>query len=212
MNAIIATAITHHCHLNTSYRPTVQPEYYWNRAISLYRQNLHGTVDEQNMDVMISTCMMLAVHSFHVYDQTGGGSWAFADQRTPNWLNIHGGLPAVRHKCQGRESSSMWHAVFDDGDAFRDAHVKSENIDPAFAELCGIDGNGPDAENNPYYAPLQTLSALKKIKTSSHNLSKLLIFVGCARGEYRYLVAMKDRCALLILGFWFALLCNVDQW
>ncbi|KMP03350.1 hypothetical protein CIHG_02714 [Coccidioides immitis H538.4] len=91
------------------------------------------------------------------------------------------------------------------------AEFQIEDIPPAFRDLCGI-GQTSDSSNNPYYLPLPTLFVLMRLEPSAANLSKLVIFVGQMLTGYRSLIQKKDPRALLILAYWFGLMCSVDQW
>ncbi|EEP79295.1 predicted protein [Uncinocarpus reesii 1704] len=214
MHAMIACSITHLQHVVPSYRPRAPAEYHWNRAISLFTEQLNGPIDSSNIDAIISTCMLLAIHSFtSSNDTSSGATWVFSPPDTAaNWLYVAGGLHAVLGKSGAHGQRTIWDPVFEHSENyFNNSTFDIQDIPPAFRELCDID-KSTDSSNNPYYTPLRTLFILMRLEPSGANFAKLVIFVGQMLSGYRDLVQGRDHRALLILAYWFGLMCGVDQW
>ncbi|WEW56499.1 transcription factor [Emydomyces testavorans] len=210
MHAIIASSTTHLSHVVPTYRPKVPAEYHWNRAITLFKEELCGPINATNIDAILSTCMMLTIHSFANNDS---GSWVFPPPDTgPNWLYVGGGLQAIRAKCADKGEQSIWEPVFKhSGEYYSSAEFQIQDIPLTFRNLCEIDQHSNES-NNAYYLPLRTLLILMQLEPSSVNFAKLVLFVGLMGTGYRDLIQQKDPRALLILACWFGLMCGVDQW
>ncbi|PGH17693.1 hypothetical protein AJ80_04701 [Polytolypa hystricis UAMH7299] len=217
MHGLIAVSIAHLRNLNPSHNSGVYSElYHWQRALSGFQHELQSPITRENADSMVSTCMVLTILAY-ISDETSiDGSWVFGPAQTTNWLYTRAGLDGVlpSYDEDGRRSN-IWAPVLEDGDDFRgtfsDERPGIEDIPPAFVELCDLTPTS-DVTNNPYQLPLRTLSALLKLEHSSATFGKLVVFVGRVDGEYCDLLQRHDPRALLILSYWFAMMCAVDQW
>ncbi|QVM11846.1 hypothetical protein D8B26_006489 [Coccidioides posadasii str. Silveira] len=214
MHAVIACSISHLLHVAPSYVPNVPAEYHWNRSISLFNKELNGPIDSTNIDAVLCTCMLPTTHAFtNGVDPNDTETWIFSPPgKSSNWLYVGGGLSAICQRAESDGHHSIWAPVFKLSDEFyRNAEFQIEDIPPAFRDLCGI-GQTSDSSNNPYYFPLRTLSVLMRLEPSAANLSKLVIFFGQMLTGYCNLIQKKKPRALLILAYWFGLMCSADQW
>lgn len=211
MHALIAASITHLSEVVPSYHPSVPAEYHWSRAISLVNEGLDGPVDSTNVDAILSTCLMLTIHAFVMNDPSDLGPWSLSETGI-NWLYIGGSLATVFEKFGASEHQTIWTPVFKHCDDYMlSAVFEIQDFPPAFRDLCEINESSNES-NNPYYLPLRTLLILMRLELSSANFSRFVLFVGQTRAEYGDLLRQKDPRALLILAYWFGLLCALDQW
>lgn len=222
MHAMLATSTTHLSRLIPTYQPQTPPEYHWHKAITLYQKEI-ASIQPENMDSIFSTCMILAVHSFTFNDTNPASSWVFPVGPVSNWLLVQGGLTPLVDQCASYVHKSIWCPLFEDQRAKHKhtlnttytRHLDDEpginGIPASFVELCGLDETST-GENNPYLLPLRSISALINLDLSSASFGKLITFIGRVKGDYLALIQMKDPRALLILSYWFGLMCMVDQW
>ncbi|OJD15682.1 hypothetical protein AJ78_04100 [Emergomyces pasteurianus Ep9510] len=217
MHALIAISRAHLNRLVPSCERSRSEEYHhWERAVALFQHETTLPVSQHNMNAVISTCMMLSILAFTCDDTTTSSSWIFSGNRqATNWLYVQGGLPTILSKYQGRANNNIWAPVINDADdhhgTFSDEKPGADGISSVFVELCEIDENSNE-QNHPYHPPLRALANLQKIKPSSLTFTKLVTFVGKVKSGYRDLLQRKDPRALLILSYWFAMMCSVDQW
>ncbi|KAL1959040.1 hypothetical protein VTO42DRAFT_3281 [Malbranchea cinnamomea] len=225
MHTLIATSITHLQWLVPTYTPkTLSAAHHWQRAISLFRQELNSSRqrEKDDIDSLISTCMLLAVYYFTVDDHSLEASWIFSSEPGSerkglfaDWLFFDGGLEYLFAKVRGFPENSIWLPVIKDSDDHRGtfSNIKPgiQGIPTPFVDLCELDETStPD--NNAYHAPLRILSALLMLDVSSAAYTKVVTFLGTITGRYRELLLQKEPKALLILAYWLALMCRVDQW
>lgn len=112
-------------------------------------------------------------------------------------------------------ADSVWMPVMQDASDFTGSEQiqKSgrDNISDVFADLYGIN-NSSSSKNNPYHGRLRVISALLQLDFTSRNFIQFVFFLKMLRGDYGNLLQERDPRALLILSYWFAILCKIDQW
>ena len=217
MHALIAISTMHLRRLAPSYKPDTLPEtYHWQRTVDLFQKEIDEPIGLHNMDAVLSTSMLLAVLAFTYDDHSVAGSWIFSPtQSSANWLYVQGGLLGILIQCAAHLDQSIWIPVLNDADDYKGTFSNEdpgpEGLPAAFVDLCEIDASS-SGKNNPYHLPLRTLAPLLDIQPSAANYYKLVTIVGRISGQYRDLVQQKDPRALLILSYWFGLMCGVDLW
>jgi hypothetical protein len=228
MHATLAVSATHLKHLLPTATHPVQhtanaiaESYHWQRALHLFQAELSspGGLGKHNMDPILSTCMLLAILSFSLDDFDPARSFVFAPPETTsaalNWLHIQSGLKGLLIELQSHIADSVWMPVFVDADDKRgsslDERPGPDGLPPAFVALCDITPTST-IDNNPYHAPLRLLAPLLRIDAGIPTFGKLITFMGRIRPEFYDLLRTKEPRALLILGYWFALMCGVKQW
>ncbi|KAK2757293.1 hypothetical protein FQN54_004807 [Arachnomyces sp. PD_36] len=217
MHSIIATSISHLRHLQpiTHNATHVSEAYHWQQAVTLFRKEMNAPIKLENMDSMISTCMMLAVLSYTSDSHDPSASWVFSPHAKTSWLFINGGLNSLMDTYAPVFAQSVWLPILVDAKDFTGSEFIQnpgrDGIAADFADLCCVNDSSTH-KNNPYHEPLRTLTALMQLEFVSANYSRFVFFMRSIRGEYRELLKEKDPRALLILGHWFAILCGIDQW
>ena len=217
MHSLIATSISHLRHLQPLNRNAsrVSEAYHWQQAIQLFQREITSPVKLENMDSMISTCMSLTILAYTSDSDNPSASWVFSPIAKASWLFVNGGLNSLIDRYAPTFAQSIWMPVLRDANDFSGSDyiekAGRDGIAEEFADLCDIDDSSTN-ENNPYHEALRILAALMQLDFVSANFSKFVCFMRSIRGEYRDLLQVKDPRALLILGYWFAILCGVDQW
>lgn len=79
-------------------------------------------------------------------------------------------------------------------------------------DLCGLSDKQDEHEKNPYYFALQLLGPLMAKEKSSRSMVRYIRFINNLTKPFFALLQQNDVRALLILGYWFGLLCHVDFW
>lgn len=80
--------------------------------------------------------------------------------------------------------------------------------------LCGLSRVSTEIERqeNPYYHALQLLGPLMVEEKGSRSMVKYVRFISSLTKPFFALLEQNDPRALLILGYWFGLMCYVDFW
>ncbi|KAJ5156408.1 hypothetical protein N7492_009211 [Penicillium capsulatum] len=217
MHAIIGLATTHLCTVlpeNSSFR--VNEAFHWRQSIVQYSQELSASVNEQNMDKLYSTCIVLTVYAFYLEEFSPRSSFVFSsDQTTLNWLLLQGGLRYLLERTQPWLSQSMWWATFmesHDCDVNLEDHRPGRtDLDPEFADVCGIT-EICTTKSNPCLWPLRMLTNLLPLERGPESRQQYFMFMGRLESPYLDRLLQKDTGALLILAWWLALMCKIDEW
>lgn len=215
MHAVIGTAATHLCHVMPD-DPSIKvlQAYHFHQAIRQYKREIERNIGEHNMDGLLSTCMLLSIVSFPG-ECKPADSWVFSNDPTDlNWLLVQGGLRYLLGYTGRYLNKSIWRDVYRESDedgTFDDHRPGAEGILPGFAELCEIHETTTE-DDNPYHWPLRMISAIVKLQTTRRNFAKLGGFMGRLLPDYSNLLLAKDPRALLILSYWLAKMCEVQNW
>ncbi|KAJ5175022.1 uncharacterized protein N7482_000899 [Penicillium canariense] len=217
MHAIIGIAITHLCNVvpdNSHYR--IAEAFHWGQAVHQYSGEVSTGVDGNNMDKLYSTCILLTVHSFLLEEFNPRTSFVFSnDPSSLNWLRLQAGLRYLLEHTAPWMSESMWWATFMES---HDPRIDSEDrrpgrvgLDPDFADLCGIDEMST-VDNNPLLWPLRMLTWLLVLEISPKSAQKYNMWMGRLEPAYYDCLLAKNPPALVLLAWWLALICHVDEW
>jgi hypothetical protein len=215
MHGLVATSMCHLRYLqpNNNHASLRSEAYHWQQAITLFQKQLSSPKPEK-MDAVISTCMILTILAFTA-DNKPSASWIFSPQASSSWLFVQGGMYALKTHYPVQLSESIWNPVFMDADDFNGSALIQEpglgSIPKAFADLCDIDSSST-GRTNPYHEALRILTELMKLEYVSANFAKFVYFMTAIKGKYVSLIYAKDPRALLIMGYWFGILCKIDQW
>lgn len=217
MHGIIGLATTHLCSVlpdNNTFR--VNEAFHWQQSIVQYSKELSASVNEQNMDKLYSTCIVLTVHAFYLEEFSPRSSFVFSTDPTAlNWLLLQGGLRYLLDRTQPWLTQSMWWATFMES---HDCNINLEDhrpgradLDPDFADICGIT-EICTTTSNPCLWPLRMLTNLLPLKRGPDSRQQYFMFMGRLETPYTDLLLRKDTAALLILSYWLALMCKVNEW
>lgn len=119
-------------------------------------------------------------------------------------------LPLVHgtRKCHAESLlRPIWMCSAYDGD-------ESVGLPNELLALCGLSDTSiqKERENNLYYPVLQLLGPLMMQERSSRSMVKYIRFINNLTKPFFALLQQNDHRALLILGYWFGLMCHVDFW
>ncbi|EGE78544.1 C6 transcription factor [Blastomyces dermatitidis ATCC 18188] len=166
-NAYLARTLSN----SASYR--VRETGHFSDAIRLYQKELDSQITKDNMDGIMSTCMLLADVPLLEADYSPYDSIVFSsDPSALNWLLMQSGLSRLMRFTQLYLSESIWLVPFMESyNHFlenRDCRTGRDGLHPELAELCEIN-DGSNNENNPYHEPLRSLMPILDMETNPEN-------------------------------------------
>ena len=229
MHAVNGIAADHLCHLLPADQHPVQHGqsqlaslYHWQRALSLFRDELSSGATKDNMDALISAVMLICVHQFMhtqpVPDPSTSFLYAPPDQRDDclRWLQIHHGFTAMQAALGEAIWGSVWNPVFMDSEVREHAvdilvPEAGDNTHRLFLKVCGITPQS-SRKNNPYYEALQFLLFLRQFRPDMNRFNKLITFVAVIENDFLRLLLGREKRALVILAHWLALMSQLKQW
>ena len=196
---------------------------HWHKALATFQKELQTPMRQDNCDPVLLTSMLLNVMSFaYIESRDPKDSWVFstAPDRL-DWLNIQVGMIPLLVNSRPFRSTSILEPLFEHSDdgtgALRGVWVMEPgedflaSIHPGFASLCGLT-TLEHPERSPYFLPLRLLTPMLDLPRTLDNLMKFVNFIGSIREEFLGLLRQNDERALLILGYWFGLMCGIEKW
>ncbi|KAI9041821.1 Zn(II)2Cys6 transcription factor [Aspergillus affinis] len=216
LNAMLAVASTHQANLTPgdSHRSLVATRFR-QASVHIYRLKLQEPITRHTMDVLLTTCLLVAMFSFSAPSVSPRHSWIFSDDPGAlNWLLIQGGLASLIDCIMPWINESIWCDAFLISSAYElydDHRTGREGLDEELADLCEISDTTTE-ETNPYHWPLRMLSPLLRLPLTKIDANRISSFMGRLPPEYLRLVQARDARALLLLGYWLAVMCSVHDW
>lgn len=216
MHAIIAASSTHLVTVvpdNKSYKLT--EAYHWHETTTQYTQEL-SHINPSNMDIMLSTCLLLTLNTFPLPDYNPRASFVFSPfpSNSLSWLSLQSGLRHLLSIINPWLRESLWFDTFmasrGDPDVFEDSRRGRVGLHPGLADLCQI---GDDtADENPYWLPLRVLTPMLKLHPCAENLGRFTNFMGRLVPSFFEVLVRKETPALVVLAWWLGIMGKVDMW
>ncbi|KLJ06775.1 hypothetical protein EMPG_17739 [Blastomyces silverae] len=205
-NAYLARALPN----STPYR--VRETRHFSHAIRLYQKELDSQITKDNMDGIMSTCMLLADVPLLEADYSPYDSFVFSsDPSALNWLLMQSGLSRLLPFTQPYLSESIWLVPFMESYSqfmkHKDCRTGLDGLHRELAELCEIN-DGSNNENNPYHEPLRSLMPILDMEANPENFMTMATFMGTLKPKFTALLRTREARALLILAFWLGKMCE----
>jgi hypothetical protein len=217
MHSILAFSAAHFRRLYPN-QPThrLAEIYHWQQAIVLFQRVISSPIRVEEMDAVLSTCMLLAALSILTETSDPSKSWIFSpDPQALSWLQQQSGLKGLLIELREHVSKSVWIEVFEDADdgqdTYKDERPGTCGLPLGFVEICGLDETST-VDNNPYHAPLRLLAPLIHLEGGIETFGKRISFMGQIQPSFIRLLQEKDPPALLIISYWFGMMIKLGQW
>jgi len=229
-HATLGTAAAHLSYLypvstnpNEHCRNKLAAAYHWQKALQLFRNVISkpSSIGLHNMDALISTCMLITIHSFYAPDPDPYKSFVYTPRpqrlSTLKWLTVHSGFRLLVEQLANHISRSIWFPVMSEAGprpmAIMDPPSNSHII-TTFISLCDISSTST-VDTNPYLAALAHLLPyfpLRACLPMQTSFNQLVAFMGRLSPTMHDLIVALDPAALLIFAYWLALMTHLDQW
>jgi hypothetical protein len=220
MHVVQSVTAIHDRYLSVPFnsRPSTTEVYHWSRAAALFNQKLSLPVHPLDRDALWATAMLLGTAAFSWIEASKPEeAWPLKRPEPSDleWLRMSDGKMAVWNITDPMRPDSIFHILADDSkvDFVLLVATRSgiEGIPSAFIQLYGLD-NWSTADNNPYYAAVQTLFSLLPIKCDQSTMATFLTFITHMKPDFKRLLEQKDPHALLLLAYWYAMVCRSVWW
>ncbi|CAK1364670.1 unnamed protein product [Cercospora beticola] len=176
-----------------------------------FQNAINKPITQNEADPILLTSMMINMQYFCYIDSTDPkDSWVFSGSPSRlDWLSMQMALTPLVHSTSKFAGESMLRPVWAYAAYERDA---SRGLPAEMLRLCGVHERPRNLHRNPYWHALQSLAPLMLEKGST---DKLIKYLSCLCGFNKRFLAraqVNDHAALLILAYWFGLMCYVDFW
>jgi hypothetical protein len=221
MNAVLALGQRHsRSLLLTTDVPRAETQRY-SLALMSYNNRLAKAVTAEDSDALLATATLINAYAFAAVNTNDPWrSWPLSDVSSPlQWLSVQQGPGLVIAAIAPFiEASELLAAI---GDFSPQAVDDTPNTASAVQDLStllsilhGIPalGTAQAAESSIYRRYVDHLAALLPLQATTSNMGQFLPFIASLRAEFLDLLRGKDTAALLILAWWYALVCPLEQW
>ncbi|KAJ5902171.1 hypothetical protein N7495_002699 [Penicillium taxi] len=220
MNTILGVGSLHLNRLSPNKERAFAESYFWQNAIQLYQQALSMNLRKDNVDALLSTCMLMGVMTICPEGFKPTDSWVLTNKpEAMNWLCLQSGLRCILKMAAPYIAESIWATAFSEVDK-EERHIFSEiqhgrgGLDSDLADLCDIDEFTSEA-NSIYYAPLRILSPLLELarsgRTTGSNAAHCASFMGRLEFDFLALLRSRDPPALILLAHWMGIMCLLSE-
>ncbi|KAJ5536360.1 hypothetical protein N7513_009546 [Penicillium frequentans] len=213
MYTILGVGMLHYNRYSPNKERSVAESYLWQHAITLYQKALSSKIRPENVDALLSTCMLMGImticpEKFEPTDSwTGSHELARITKRIENHSDARISISFYQYLGEAFKE------VDETGDKiFKQDEAKGrEGLDPLLADLCGIDEESTET-TSVYYAPLNFLSRLMKLEFNGPNAAHCASFMGRLECDFLALLRKRDPPALMILAYWMGHMCLLSEW
>lgn len=203
MHILLAFASMHKRELEGRPIASTDEEFHWYQGAALFRDVLSRPVADEDRDALWATAALLGAASFYRIDATTPEeAWPLNPKQDLRWLGLSDGKKAVWKIAQIHRPES----------AFKDLQQHSNmgvefdwTLLPPHFEKAGID-------KMPYRNAAAAIANLLEHECNHGTVIRFLAFISQVQPEYRQLLDAKDPRAMLILAYWYAKVCNYNQW
>lgn len=188
------------------------------RAVALFNEALSRPIKPEDRDALWCMAALLGTTSFATGDaHTPQQTWPLASSSSSDlsWLKISSGKKEVfkltdptRPDSIFRDLSRVTSFLVEPSTII---NTEKNAIPPGFLELFQIDSTST-LENNPYHVPASIISQLMPMICTQSTVLQFLAFCTNLRPEFVELAEQKDPRALLLVGFWFGMICSYKSW
>lgn len=218
MYCLLAVGILHLNRVSPDKERSFAEAYFWQQAIQRYQKALSSSVTRDNVDALLSSCMMMGVMTICPENFKATDSWVLTNRPDAmNWLCLQSGLRTIISIAAPYIPGSIWavsfeaitkeeHTIFDG-----QPETGREGLDPDLADLCDIDEYTTE-NNSVYYSPLRILSVLLKLERTRENSAHVSSFMGRLECDFLALCRQRDIPALVLLVQWMGLMCAAAEW
>ncbi|SMQ55413.1 unnamed protein product [Zymoseptoria tritici ST99CH_3D7] len=219
-NTLLSTAALHLSRSTTrNAHHATQHLHHLTSALHNFQEAISLPLLRSASDALIITSFLITIQYFSLPDSSSlrpESSWIYSASPTRlSWLSVQQGTSALLgkfrpHHCENR---MLLHFSPPKPSPRPSPNSSTRTLPDSFFTLCNVtDPMGqPGCHQNPYHDPVHALYRLLPLPTGRRSLSKYLHFVSRMYAPFIQLVERNDHRALLILGYWFALICGVGE-
>lgn len=222
MHAILALSHAHRRYL-LGQSATLQHEedQLVSSALASYNARLSSPVTADDCDALLATATLINAISFAASQATSSrSSWPLVSSPTDlQWLAVQPGPKLILNKSANWLQQSVFLSALSDFEIDSTSSPLPTSTDdpsellPALSSYCGISTySESNCDDNVYAQYIELLTPMLSISATTANMAKLLPFVSAIQGPFLELLRAKETRALLLLSWWYALICPLQQW
>ena len=191
----------------------------YSAALASYNLRLSHPVSQMDADALLATSTLINAYAFATGTTTDPlQCWPIALSSSDlQWLSVQKGPGLIMAATAQWLNQSVFLSAFPDFSTPESARPSDVSTDtpshllPALYSLCGA-APGSSAKGNVYIRYLDIVAALLPLQPVMANMGQYLPFIASFEPDFLALLRERDPRALLILAWWYALICPFEQW
>jgi len=194
--------------------PSLVERFHWIRATGMFRQKLSTNIRVEDKDPIFATCALLkGICLALVEAATPLQSWPFADNGTLplEWMRLQDGVHAIYELVHplppGSAFNSLVERVAGRDSVFPVPTSGTFGLNHAWIELFGLDEDSNHIDH-PYHGAVRIVTDLLGIECNKSTIFEFFRFSANPNAEFRRLMYRKDPRAILLLAYWYAMVCD----
>lgn len=188
--------------------------FHWCQALSQFNKKLSGPVQPMERDSLWATAMCLGVISFYYIEaQTPEKAWPLAPASATDlgWLTMTEGKKSVWRATGPPTAQSLFDRSYPDLSAFFPKDdIGLEALPTDLLILCGLNSTSDDT--NPYRYVALSLARILHVESMMPIIFSFLSLIGNLEPVFKQLLRSKDPCAMLLLAYFYAKICQYPHW
>ena len=172
------------------------------RAIALFNQIISNPIPNSGRDAVFATATLMNsifFASIDVWDPAA--SWPMKSTKTLQWLRLQAGVALTIQVANPNRLGGIFAELFQ--------YVERDTDCLVPAVLQNLFKTRMDS---PYLRSVQLLAPLLTLKCTVENVMYYLPFIGRMSIDLIELLERRDEQALLLLGMWYSLVAESNQW
>lgn len=220
MHGLLALTLMHDRSLSAAPNTNLSTTeaFHWYQGIALFNSKLASPIQASERDALYATAAFLGVIAFfYIEAKTPEEAWPLKPPSALDldWLTLSDGKKEIGKITQPGGGKSVFETLRAN-DTIKLQLTSStvpglEALPSELIQLCGL-GNTPIPDNNPYHAVASALAMSLHSDCQPSIILSFLSFISNILPEYKQLLKRKDPCALLLLAYWFAKMCQYPHW
>ena len=217
MHIVLAFTLLHDRHLSNTWHqgPSRAEIFHLYSGTAWFKSRLSNPALLSEQDALWASAAVLGAITFAgIEASTLEEAWPLSPPSDidMDWLRLSDGKKAVRNLAEEKGVNSIFQGLAPESwlTASPDISVLSA-FSPLFAELFDLDATST-FENNPYHAPASILAQLQAIPCGEHTIIQFMSYISHVRSDHKILLQQKDPRAMLLLAYWYALICHYQCW
>ena len=220
LHIVLTLTLMHDRHLGveSNVQQSTAIAFHWSQGAALLNNKLSVGVAPSERDALwVCAGLLGALACSSIQASAPEEAWPL-EQSSPSdldWLKMCEGKRAIWKIADPLRADSIFHPIAPDFLRFRitpdSSILELQTLPLELLQLCNIDGASTQ-ENNPYLASAFILAQLINIECNNNNIAMFLCFFGSIHSDYKRLLGQKDPCAMLLLAYWYAKVCQYKHW
>ena len=212
MHTVVALSSVHRRKLvNSTSSPGDSEARQYSLALACYNSRLSSPMNQEDSDALLATATLINAYAF-ASTSSADAERCWPLTSSPNslqWLAVQQGPSLIMASIAQWLPQSVFLASFADFNLDPSTPLPSNpdapvHLMPRFYALCADD---------PIYKPyLDMLAPLLPLNPTTANMAQYLPFISSLQPPFCALLQRRDSRALLVLAWWYALICPLDQW